>query len=158
MASAAAKTMLVVSMKNALFPLSALLSLALALPACSGAAESTGHTFAAESLLVMTSELGSYRVEVRTSPDQPPTRGELAAQFIITDAHTGAPQSGLELQVVPWMPAMGHGTSVKPIISETAPGSYLIDQLLLFMPGDWQIRTELDGAVSDHVTPTLEIR
>jgi hypothetical protein len=56
------------------------------------------------------------------------------------------------------MPAMGHGTSVQPIISETAPGSYLIDQLLLFMPGDWQLRTELDGAVSDHVTPTLEIR
>ena len=53
---------------------------------------------------------------------------------------------------------MSHGTSIKPTSSEPEPGVYQIDHLILFMPGDWQLRTELDGTASDHVTPTLEIR
>lgn len=79
-------------------------------------------------------------------------------QLIITDATTDAPQSGLELSVVPWMPAMGHGTSVTPTVVETAPGIYDLENLVLFMPGTWQIRTQWDGPAVEKVTPTLEVR
>lgn len=130
----------------------------LTLGGCSAPAESSGNGFPEASLLAMASESGSYRVEVRTAPDQPPTRGDVSVQLTVTNTDTGAPGTGLGLKVVPWMPAMGHGTSVKPTISEPEPGVYQLDHLILFMPGDWQIRTELDGTVSDHVTPTLEIR
>lgn len=125
---------------------------------CSGPAPTGREDFPNQSLLTLTSQSGAYQIELRTSPDQPPTRGDVAAQLTITNARSGAPEAGLDLTVVPWMPAMGHGTSVQPTISETAAGTYLVDHLILFMPGDWQLRTELGGTLSDHVTPTLEIR
>lgn len=93
----------------------------------------------------------------RTAPQQPPTLGIVEMQLTITDAMTGVPQSGLELQVVPWMPAMGHGTSVTPTVVESAPGIYDLDNLVLFMPGTWQVRTEWDVPAITQVTPTLDI-
>jgi hypothetical protein len=126
--------------------------------ACSGAPPSSANdSFPAQSLFVLNSDSGQARVEVRTAPDQPPTRGNVSMRLSITDATTGAPQAGLDLSAVPWMPAMGHGTSVTPTIAETSPGVYDLENLALFMPGTWQIRTDWDGSV-EHVTPTFEIR
>lgn len=95
---------------------------------------------------------------MRTAPDQPPTRGNVSLQLSITDAVSEEPLSGLDLKVVPWMPAMGHGTSVTPSIQEVSPGVYELRNLILYMPGTWQIRTDLVSASTDHVTPTFEIR
>jgi hypothetical protein len=104
------------------------------------------------------SDSGQQHVDVRTAPQQPPTRGIVEMQLTITDATTGDPQAGLALKIVPWMPAMGHGTSVTPTVVESAPGIYDLENLVLFMPGVWQIRTELDGPAVTHVTPTLDVR
>lgn len=104
---------------------------------------------------------GALKVDVRTSP-QPPTRGGQSAQLTITDA-TGAPVTGLSLSVLPWMPVMGHGTSVVPSSNETAAGVYTIDNLYLFMPGLWALRTTISpptgqpSATSDYVEPRYEI-
>ena len=104
------------------------------------------------------SDSGQQHIDVRTAPEQPPTRGIVDMQLTITDATTGAPESGLELKVVPWMPAMGHGTSVTPTVVESAPGVYDLENLVLFMPGTWQIRTVWDAPAATHVTPTLDVR
>lgn len=134
------------------------LALALTQHACSGGSAGSMGEFPTESLLALTTESGSLRVEVRTLPDQPPTRGDVTMQLSIRDVQTGVPEVGLGLKVVPWMPAMGHGTSIKPTIFESSPGIYQLDHLILFMPGTWQIRTDFEGSVSEHVVPTLEIR
>jgi len=136
----------------------AALALAVTLSACSGPPTAGTGEFPQEPLLALTSESGALQVEVRTLPDQPPTRGDVSMQLAISDVQTGEPAAGLQLQVLPWMPAMGHGTSIQPTLFESAPGIYQLDHLVLFMPGTWQIRTELQGVVSDHVVPTLEIR
>ena len=127
--------------------------------ACGGASSpAASHTFPAESLFELTSESGQQQIAVRTAPDQPPARGVVAVQLTITDLSTGAAQSGLGLRVVPWMPVMGHGTSVKPIVVESAPGIYDLENLVLFMPGTWQVRTEWDESPVAHVNPTFDIR
>ena len=116
------------------------------------------YSFRPQSLSVLTSTSGRQRVEVRTAPDQPPTRGNVWMQLSVTDAMTGAPEVGLDVLAVPWMPAMGHGTSVKPTIVEASPGIYELRNLSLFMPGTWEIRTQFAGPATDHVTPTFDIR
>jgi hypothetical protein len=125
---------------------------------CAGSAPGPSDTFPSQSLFELLSDSGAQRVEVRTAPDQPPTRGNVTMRLSITDAATDAAETGLELKVVPWMPAMGHGTSVTPTIVETAPGIYDLENLILFMPGTWQIRTQWGAAVGTHVTPTLDVR
>ena len=52
----------------------------------------------------------------------------------MTDA-AGAPKDGLDLAVVPWMPAHGHGASVKPTIVAMGNGKYLALNVSFFMPG-----------------------
>ena len=127
--------------------------------ACSsGGASPPSNSFPDQALFNLMSDSGQQRVDVRTAPGQPPTRGVIEMQLSIMDATSGAPQTGLALQGVPWMPAMGHGTSVTPTVVETAPGIYDLQNLVLFMPGTWQIRTNWDGPAADNVTPTLEVR
>jgi hypothetical protein len=147
------------SMKDWFAKLVPLVLVACGAGACGGGASPGGSTsFPVEKLFAFTSDSGQQHVDVRTSPQQPPARGIVDMQLTITDATSGAPQSGLELRVVPWMPAMGHGTSVTPTVFESAPGIYDLQNLVLFMPGTWQIRTEWDGPAVTHVTPTLDIR
>jgi hypothetical protein len=122
--------------------------------------------FPAESLLTLSSMSGELRVDVRTSP-QPPMRGGQSAQLTITNA-SGAPVSGLSLSVLPWMPVMGHGTSVVPTAGEMAPGVYGIDNIYFSMPGLWALRTTISlptgqptdtgtSASTDYVEPQFEI-
>src|SRR5262245_27843279 len=58
---------------------------------------------------------GRFLVAVETNPN-PPIRGVNVATFTVTDAN-GAPVSDLPLEVLPWMPAHNHGTSVDPMIT-----------------------------------------
>ena len=66
---------------------------------------------------------------------------------------------GLDVVVVPWMPVMGHGASVKPNVAHgDAPGTYVVEGLQLFMPGTWEIRTTLTrGATPEHAAPSFQI-
>jgi len=128
--------------------------------ACSGsAAPSESSTeYSKDPLLTLKTESAGLDVEVRTLPSQPPVLGNSSVQLIFRDPATGEAQSGLDLQVVPWMPAMGHGSSVTPTVTETEPGSYELTGLVMFMPGTWQLRTTLTGPVADHVVPSFQVR
>jgi hypothetical protein len=142
--------------------------LALAVCAAAGGCASSAPpaTFGVDPMLTVVSQSAVLSVAVRTAP-QPPTRGDQSAEYVITDAKTGAPVSGLTLSVVPWMPAMLHGTSVVPVVRETKPGVYVISNVDLFMPGLWELRTTITGsggdadadagATSDYVAPQFEI-
>jgi len=103
------------------------------------------------------SEAGELSIEVRTSPTQPLDRGLSAVLYTFTrDAR--APVDGLDISVIPWMPAMAHGASLRPVVSAEGRGQYIVSNLALFMPGLWQLQTSISGAVRDRATPTLEVR
>lgn len=50
-----------------------------------------------------------------------------------------------DVEVVLWMPSMGHGSS--PVtVAKTAPGQYSVSEVFFIMPGDWEIQIRLkDG-------------
>lgn len=113
--------------------------------------------FPADPMLVVTSDTGRVRIEVRAAPDQPPSRGSIAVEYRISDATTDAPEEGIGLDVLPWMTAMGHGTSVMPTVTPKGDGLYVLTNVDLFMPGRWELRSTLSGPVSDHATPEFQI-
>ena len=123
-----------------------------------GSASDQGTVSEAPAAVVM-SDTGGYRVSVHSAPDAVPSRGANTLRLDVVRASDGAAATGLALEVVPWMPAMGHGTSVRPTVEPGAtPGSYTVTNVNLVMPGLWEIRTTIAGSISDHVAPQFEVR
>ncbi|HXJ19034.1 MAG TPA: FixH family protein [Polyangia bacterium] len=123
---------------------------ALGASACGGGPATPGApalVFEGPAAQTMSSASGSLQIAVWWSPSQP-TVGYDATQLAITDAG-GAPVPGLDLTVIPWMPAHGHGTSVQPTVTETAPGVYVATPLDFFMAGTWELRSSIAGGASD---------
>ena len=86
-------------------------------------------------------------------------QGNDTVEFTVDDAQ-GQPQDGLSLAVVPFMPAMKHGTSVVPTVTAAGQGRYVAANVVLFMPGTWELRTTITGAVgaaSDTLAPAFEV-
>jgi hypothetical protein len=111
----------------------------------------------------VTSDNKALTLEVRTGPDQPPTRGLSTVELDITDANSGDAKDGLELTIVPWMPAMGHGTSVKPVVAADGGGHYTVSNVNLYMGGAWDLRIAIAngpdaGDDADHATVHFKIR
>jgi hypothetical protein len=97
-------------------------------------------------------------VELRTAPEQPPSRGVASMQLRVSD-RAAAPVDGLALDVVAWMPAHGHGSNVKPKITAEGEGTYRLDDVVFTMPGAWELIVDVHGnALEDHATLRLEVR
>lgn len=101
--------------------------------------------------LSKTSTSGKWRFVLTASDPAPPARGTNTWTLSITDA-AGAPQTGATVNVTPFMPDHGHGTSVVPTV--TAQGNdYAIANLYLFMPGVWRVTIDAtaNGATDSAV-------
>jgi len=72
------------------------------------------------------------------------------------DEH-GASIDGLSIDVTPWMPAMGHGASVQPTVTPQGEGKYLVDNVYLFMPGVWELRSVFAGSSTDRAAPSFQV-
>jgi hypothetical protein len=128
-----------------------------AIAACGGGDESgSTDSFPADPYTNVASTSGALKVAVRTAPSQPPPRGTCTVELTITDA-TGAPQDGLDVAVVPFMPSHGHGASVKPNVVAKGGGRYLVSNVSLFMPGSWELRATISGRVNDHATAVVTV-
>jgi len=139
-----------------LFSLATLLAAACA--GCGGVAPSTPtESFPADPYVVVTSDQGKLAIEVRTGPSQPPGRGETDVQLVVRGA-AGELVEGLAIQVTPWMPIMGHGTSVSPTVSGGDAGIYYLRNVSMYMAGVWELRTKFSGTVMDSATPVFEVR
>jgi hypothetical protein len=126
------------------------------LAGCSGTASDTGTSFPAQPLEHLTSAGGAYGIDVRTSPTQPPSAGVLSVELRIVD-RDGGPVDGLVIDVVPGMPAHGHGASVHPTVAAKGGGVYVLDGVSLYMPGAWQLQTTLQGSTRDVATIPLDV-
>ena len=126
--------------------------------ACSSAAapSTSSGAFEGPPLITFDGDGAKVHVELRTGPDQPPSRGVENLSLAVTD-RAGAPLDGLTIEVVPWMPAMGHGASVKPQVTAVGNGHYTVEDVDFYMPGQWQIRITFSGAVEDHAISVLQI-
>ncbi len=69
----------------------------------------------------------------------------------------GAPLDGVTMSAVPWMPAMGHGASTVPTVIAKGHGVYQLSNVNLFMPGHWEVRVSMSGAVTDKTTLTFDV-
>jgi hypothetical protein len=131
------------------------------LASCSSASEPVIATsfddLAPTPIATATGSSVKLNVAVYTTPSQPPPAGDDGVELIVTDATTGDPVEGLTLAVTPWMPAMGHGTCCIPTFTNKGKGHYVSTDVSLFMPGEWQLRTQFSGKVSDFVTPTFDV-
>jgi len=134
------------------FPFAALV---LASSACSGGAGASDAGLGETSL---TSQSGALHVEVASAPSESPIRGSNSIYFDVSASDGGAPVLGLAMHMVPFMPAMGHGSASEPSSSELGAGRYEFDDVLLTMPGVWELRTTIDGAESDYVAPRFDVR
>jgi len=130
----------------------ALISAAFAAGCSGGSGSSTADQFP----VVVTGSSGMLRVTL-TAPTAPIV-GTDEMELTVARISDGSPQAGLSLAVVPWMPAMDHGTSATPTVTEEGGGKYRIENLYLYMPGTWSLKTTFTGAVSDHAEPTFQLQ
>ena len=131
---------------------------ALALVGCSsgGTADLNGPpSFSGPAAETVITDAAGLRVNMRWFP-MPPIRGSDAAELTVLD-EAGAPVDGVDITIVPWMPAHGHGTSVQPVVTPTGPGTLVATPLYLFMAGEWQLRMTLSGASNDTALATVDI-
>jgi len=131
-------------------------SVAVALAALLGCA-SEGPSSSA-STAATTSTSGLLLVTARTLDDRPPVRGANPFDIEVVRVDDGTALENLELTVTPWMPAMGHGTSTRPIVSDAGAGHYLAESVHLFMPGLWELRISLSGPLEDDAAPRFQVR
>lgn len=106
----------------------------------------------------LVSESGALAVTLHASPGGVPVRGNNAIDLEIVRVAADEPESGLSLSMVPFMPAMGHGSAVAPECSEREVGHYRCDDVVLAMPGLWELRTTLGGAESDAVVFRFDVK
>ncbi len=79
-------------------------------------------------------------VEFMEASPAPPDRGENTWTVKVTDAG-GQGLTDAELEVVPWMPDHGHGSSViVEVQAMQTPGEYQLQPIDLFMAGLWEVR------------------
>ncbi len=140
------------SFARAGFARTATLGVAVAVAAGVAACSSAGSPDAQAFPLQVDSNSGALHAD-----PEPPARGSNALELTITRTSDGAPVDGLSLEVEPWMPAMNHGTSAKPVVVSEGGGRYLVSELYLYMPGRWELRTTMTGPMTDEVTPALQI-
>ena len=123
--------------------------LALSLAACGG--EKTAR-FRADR---PTSNEGTYRLVV-----EPPVAdcriGEpCALRVAVERADGGALPASLELEVDAAMPDHRHGLNLRPQVSGSAAEGFLVEGLLLHMPGYWEVYFDLtSGPVTERAQLT----
>src|SRR5258706_15782031 len=94
--------------------------------ACGGASSAPNGSFPSAPFASLSSDASKLVIEVRTAPDQPPERGVASVQLVVKDQQ-GILQDGLDVTSTPWMPSMGHGSSVMPMASAKGNGTYVLD-------------------------------
>lgn len=105
--------------------------------------------------VTVTSVSGTLHVALHMMPD-PPTLDTNSAEITVTRVADSAPVDGLTVTVMPWMPAMNHGSS-NPQVMPEGNGKYLVTLIYLYMPGLWDLKTGFAGPVTDNVVLPVQI-
>ena len=103
----------------------------------------------------VTTDDGLYQIAWSAVDPLPRSGGKI--DLYVTDK-SGQTSDGLTVEVVPWMPAMGHGASVYPTVSALGAGHYVAQPLELSMAGTWQLRIKLTkDAQESHAAIDVDV-
>lgn len=99
--------------------------------------------------------IGAEGVTVRlmASVPAPPQRFDNTWTIQVEDSAL-TPRDDAAIEVTPWMPDHGHGTTADVVVTaEGSDGNYELDPVNLWMPGLWEIRMriEVDATVDNVV-------
>lgn len=125
---------------------------------CSSSSSDSGGGFPATPLATVKSVAGKLELAAFTAPEQPPARGTITVKLAIQDAATGKPVDGLTIAMAPEMPSMGHGTPVVPKVSGKGGGTYIAEDVNVFMAGRWDLRMTITGPVVDDAIVSVDVR
>jgi hypothetical protein len=108
-----------------------------------------------QSLLKMTAN-GLYSVQIAIK-DKDLKVGVNTFDISVHDKN-GKEVTGAEIDVVPWMPEMGHGVFDKPVVKEKGGGTYSVENVILIMGGQWELRLKIrNNSVESYVTFSLQV-
>lgn len=130
---------------------------ALIVAGCGGSTSNTSN-FPVDPLISATSDDGALAIQAWTAPNQPPTRGTVSVKLLITDATTHAPVDGLSVSLTPVMPAMGHGSSLVPVVTAEGGGVYVAENVGLYMAGRWDLGLSVLGHGSPSVALPVDVQ
>ncbi len=103
--------------------------------------------------MVAVGDDGLFEIQLDVAVPDPPDKGDNAWSIVLRDVASSAPVNAV-LDVIPFMPDHGHGTSIIPVITEgVEPGHYQIDLINLWMPGFWEVRFDIDAGTDLVVFP-----
>ena len=88
--------------------------------------------------LTVTSASGALDFILLNSNPAPPAAETNVWSIKITSS-SGVSQPNITATVLPFMPDMGHGTSIVPSMTSNGDGTYAVQPLYLFMAGVWTI-------------------
>jgi hypothetical protein len=86
-------------------------------------------------------------------------KGVNALRLSFSDGTTAVSASDVSATV--WMPAHGHGTSVKPTFDAVEEGAFEAARVVFFMDGRWEVRGELresPGGATDSFIAAFDVR
>jgi hypothetical protein len=138
--------------------------LAFALAACGGEDGAGGNggnggTSACETFsagLTQLGDEGNVSVVLESSSPAPPSRGNNDWTIQLLDPG-GAPVPDATLDVTPYMPKHGHGSSVKAVIMPLGDGRYQLNPVNFSMAGTWEVTIDvtLPGGATDKTKFTM---
>jgi tripartite motif-containing protein 71 len=98
-----------------------------------------------------TSNGGHYLLTFEPSAKPIALNEEFRLRLRIVDARTGGPARGVNLRVTATMPAHYHGMNREPRVRQLADGTWEVENMLLHMPGQWQINFDIgEGAATER--------
>jgi hypothetical protein len=100
--------------------------------------------------LTKASTSGAYQI-VLVDADPAPPALYTNTWTIKVENGSGAPMTDAELNVVPFMPDHGHGTSVKANVTAQPDGTMSVTPLYLFMGGVWRVEFNPQSGTPDPV-------
>jgi hypothetical protein len=118
-----------------------LIWLLLLFPLSAGADSEKSHfTKHYEGSIFKVTEKGLFSIEMIVKEEL--QTGVNAVEIIVHDA-SDKDVVGAEISAVPWMPAMGHGVSQKPTVTERGGGLYRVGDIIFIMGGHWELRIKV---------------
>jgi hypothetical protein len=88
-----------------------------------------------------------FEVALYSSPTRTPTRGDNHVRIDLVHSNSDAVSVTPDLST--FMPAMGHGSGISPKLTEVSAETYTFEDVVLNMPGRWQLQLELETELDD---------
>ena len=119
---------------------------------CVACSSAPAATFGSQPITSATSAACGVTFDVYSAPD-PLVRGSSSIKLV-----ERAPKAGLAITIVPFMPAMGHGAATNPTVVDQGNGVFVANDVVMAMPGTWQLRTAIAGSCTDALVIDVDVQ